>query len=89
MHWKKSLLVTDKFLRLFLNTLPADDKHYQHNTDILAQPIQMLLSQKQKSSSQFPFAFLKSIVNYKHMPKKMTLIADVFPEILAPKNMVR
>ena len=49
----------------------------------------MYLSQKQKPISQFFFGFLKSILNFKHLPKKMTLIADVFPEIQAPKNMVR
>ena len=70
---KKSLLVTDKFVGLFVNTLPADDKHYLLNRENLAQPIHMQLSQKQKSFSQFPFAFLKSILNYKHLPKKMML----------------
>ena len=70
---KKSLLVTDKFVGLFVNTLPADDKHYLLDRDNLAQPIHMQLSQKQKSFSQFPFAFLKSILNYKHLRKKMTL----------------
>ena len=70
---KKSLLVTDKFVGLFVNTLPADDKHYLLNRENLAQPIHMQLSQKQKSFSQFPFAFLKSILNYKHLRKKMTL----------------
>ena len=70
---KKSLLVTDKFVGLFVNTLPADDKHYLLNRENLAQPIHMQLSQKQKSFSQFPFAFLKSILNYKQLPKKMTL----------------
>ena len=54
----------------------------------LAQPIKMQLSQKQKTFSQFPFAFLKSILNYKHFPKKMILRADVFPEIPSPKNIV-
>ena len=70
---KKSLLVTDKFVGLFVNTLPADDKHYLLNRENLAQPIHMQLSQKQKSFSQFPFAFLKSILNYKHLRKKMML----------------
>ena len=88
MHWKKSLLVIDKFLRVFVNTLPADEKYYLLNRDNLAQPIKMQLSQKQKTFSQFPFAFLKSILNYKHFPKKMTLRADVFPEIPTPKNML-
>ena len=87
MHWKKCLLVIDKFLRLFVNTLPPDEKFYLLNRDNLAQPIQMQLSQKQETFSEFSFAFLKSILNYKHFPKKMTLGADVFPEITPPKNM--
>ena len=78
-----------KILSLFVNTLTADDKHYLLNRDNLAQPIQMEVSQKQKPFAQFFFAFLKSIFNFKHLPKKMTLIADVFPEIPAPKNMIR
>ena len=88
MHWKKLDLVIDKFLRIFVNILPADEKHYLVNRDNLAQPIKMQLSQKQKTFSQFPFAFLKSILNYKHFPKNMTLRADLFPEIPTPKNMV-
>ena len=81
-------MVVGEFLRLFGNTLPADEKYYLLNRDNLAQPIQMQLSQKQKISSQFPFAFLKSIINYKHFPKKVTIRADVFPEIPSPKNML-
>ena len=30
----------------------------------------MQLSQKQKNFSEFFFAFLKSILNFKHLPKK-------------------
>ena len=70
MYWKKSLLVIEKFLRLFVNTLPADEKHYLLNRDNLTQPIQIQLSQKQKTFSQFFFAFLKSILNFKHLPKE-------------------
>ena len=73
---------------MFINTLPADEKYYLLNRDNLAQPIHMQLSQKQKIFSQFPFGFLKSILNYKHFAKKMTLRPDVFPEIPSPKNMV-
>ena len=88
MHWTNSLLVIDKFLRPFVNTLPADEKYYLLHRDNLAQPIQMQLCQKQKTISQFRIAFLKSMLNYKHFPKKMTLRPDVFPEIPSPKNMV-
>ena len=70
MRWKRSLLVIHKILRLFVNTFSADDKHYLLNRDNLAQRIPMQLSQKQKTSSQFSFAILKSILKFKHLPKK-------------------
>ena len=59
-----------KLVRLFLNTLTADDKHYLLNRDNLTQPIQMQVSQKQKNFSQIFFAFSKYILNFKHFPKK-------------------
>ena len=55
---------------MFVNTLTGDDKHYLLNRDNLTQPIQMQLYQKQKTFSEFFFAFLKSILNFKHLPKK-------------------
>ena len=67
---EKSLLVIHKILKMFINTLTVNDKHYVLNRDNLARPIQMQLSQKQKTFSQFFFAFLKSILNFKHLPKK-------------------
>ena len=39
--WKKSLLVRWKILRMFVNTLTADDKCFLLNRDNLRQPIQM------------------------------------------------
>ena len=59
-----------KILRLFVNTLAVNDKHYLLNRDNLTQPIQIQLSQKQKIFSEFFFAFLKSILNFKHLPRK-------------------
>ena len=56
---EKSLLVIHKILRLLVNTFTADDKHYLLNRENLAQRIQMQISQKQKSFSEFSFAFLK------------------------------
>ena len=88
MHWKKSLLVLHKILRPFVNKLTVNDKHYLLNRDNLAQPIQIQLSRKEKNFSEFFFAFSKSILNFKHLPENMTLIADSFPEIPAPENMV-
>ena len=83
LSWKKSLLVICKFLRLFLNTLTADDKYSLGNRDILREPIQILLSKKQKGFSQFFFFFffivLKFRLNFEHFPKKTTHIAGNFP----------
>ena len=60
----------NRILRLFVNTLTVDEKHNLLNRDNLTQPIQIQLSQKQKTFSEFFFAFLKSILNFKHLPKK-------------------
>ena len=62
-----------KILRIFVNTLTADDKHYLLNRDNLAQLIQMQLSKKQKTFPEFFFfflSFLKYILTFKHSPKK-------------------
>ena len=59
-----------KILRLFVNTLTVDEKHYLLNRDNLTQPIQMQLPEKQKNLSQLFFEFLKSILNFKHLPTK-------------------
>ena len=80
MHWKKSLLVTHKILRLFVKRLRVDEKHYLLNRDNLPEPIQIQLSKKEKTFPEIIFAFFKSILYFEHLPKKMTLIAYVFPE---------
>ena len=54
---EKSVLVIHKILRLFVNRLTVDDKHYLFNRDNLAQSIHMQLFQKQKTFSQLFFAF--------------------------------
>ena len=59
-----------KILRLFVNTLTVNDKHYHLNRDNLTQAIQISLPQKQKTFSEFFLAFLKSRLNFKHLPKK-------------------
>ena len=43
---KKYLLVIDKILSVFVNTLTADDKYSPLNRDNLTQQIQTILSQK-------------------------------------------
>ena len=57
-------------LRLFVNKLTPDDKYSLVNRDKVKQPIQILLSEKQKSFSQFFSSFLKSTLNFQHFRKK-------------------
>ena len=70
LSWKKSLLLTCQILGLLVNTLAADEKYPFPNTDNLTTPIQMQLSKKQKSFSQFFASFLKSRLNFKYFEKK-------------------
>ena len=51
------------------NTLAVVEKHFLLTRDNLMQTIQIKLTQN-KTFSQFFFAFLKSILNFKHLPKK-------------------
>ena len=83
------MLVLYKISGLFLNTLSDDDKYCLLYRDKLTQPIQILLSQKQKIFSEFFSAFLKSTLNFEHFQKKMTLIADVIPKLPSPKKVIR
>ena len=80
-----------KILRLFVNTLTVDDKHYLLNRENLTEPIQMQLSKKQKNFSEISFAFLNSLLNFKYWPKKhdphsLCISGNTGP---VPKNMVR
>ena len=86
LSWKKSLLLTCKILGLLVNTLAADEKYPVLNTDNLTIPIQIQLSQKQKSFSQFLATCLKSSLNFEYLEKKMTLIDFVFSKLQTRKT---
>ena len=83
------MLVLCKISGLFLNTLTDDDKNSLLYGDNLTPPIQILLSQKQKTFSEFGSAFLKFTLNFEHFQKKINLIADVFPKLPSPKIVIR
>ena len=77
-----------KISGVFLNTLTDDDKYSLLYNDNLLQPIQILLSQKQKTFSQFFSPFLKSTLNFEHFQKKINLIADIFPKLPSTKIVI-
>ena len=59
-----------KFLRLLVKTLTDDEKYSLLYRENLTQPIQILLSQKRKTFSQFFSAFLKYTLNFENFQKK-------------------
>ena len=59
LSWNRSLLVIFKMLKLFVNTLTADDKYYLLNKDNLTEPIEMKLSKKKKNSFSIFSTFFK------------------------------
>ena len=67
---KKFMLVICKISRLFPKTLSPDGKYSLLNRDNLTQPIQMQVSRKQKTFSEFFSAFLKSSLNFEYFLKK-------------------
>ena len=64
------MLVLWKILRVFVNTLTDGEKYSLLYRDNLTEPIKTLLSQKQKTFSQFFCAFLKSKLNFAHYERK-------------------
>ena len=64
------MLVLCKILRLFVKTLTDDDKYSLPYRDNLTQPIQILLSEKQKTFSEFFCPFLKSTLNFAQFETK-------------------
>ena len=79
-----SVLVRRKALYLVVNTLTADDKYSLLNRDNLTQPIQTILSPKQKVFSQFFLAFWKCALNFEHFQKKDDPHSRFISEITHP-----
>ena len=67
---EKVSFMIHKILSVFVNTLTVDEKRYLLSRDNFTQKIQIQLSQKQKTFLEFFFAFLKSILHFKHLTKK-------------------
>ena len=64
------MLVLCKFLRRLVKTLTDDERYSLLYRENLTQPIQILLSQKRKTFSQFFSPFLKCTLNFAHFQKK-------------------
>ena len=67
--------------RLFVNKLIPDEKYSLLNRDKGKEPIQILLSEKQKTFSEFFSSFLKSTLNFQHFRKKDDIHSRYISEI--------
>ena len=81
--------MTSKILKLFVNTVTANDKNSLINRDNLTKRIEIHYSQKQRHVSQLFSAFLNFTSNFQHFQQKMTLIGYVFPKLRTLKDVVR
>ena len=72
---KKSALVWSEILRLFVNTLTADNKYSLYNVHNFAQQVQTPLSQKQKTFCGFLLHFWNVHEIQNILKKKMSILA--------------
>ena len=68
--WKMSPLVLGEILGVFVNTFTAHEKYRVQDCENLQLPIQMILSEKRKTFSEFFVPFPESTSNFKHFEKK-------------------
>ena len=76
-------------MELLVNTLAADEKYPVPNRDNLMRGIQIQLSQKQKSFSEFIVEFLKFRLNFEDFEKKDDSHSFCVSEITDCENVVR
>ena len=86
LSWKKTALLWSKILRLFANTLTADDKYCCRNMENFLQQLQTLLSRKPKTFSGFFIAFLKCAWNLEQFEKKDECPGGIISEIIVSES---
>ena len=89
LSWKESLLLTWQILRLLVTTLAAYKKFLVLHRDNLTIPIQMQLSQRQKTFSEFSGTFLKSRLNFEGFEAKDESHSFCVSQITDCENVVR
>ena len=80
------MFMLSKILRLFINTLTADDKYSLLNRDNLTQPIQIILCQKQTTFFHFFSSSLKCAIHFEHFQKQDDPHSRYISEITASKK---
>ena len=76
-------------LGLSVNTLTSDGNCPIQGCESLQLPIQMQLSEKQSTFSEFFFPFLESTSYFKNFETNMIVTANAFPKLRTLKILVR
>ena len=71
-----------------VNTLTGNCEYSCSKRENLPLPIQMQLSQKPDNCYRIFIAFLESRLNFEHIEKKESFIAQLFLKLLTPKNVL-
>ena len=71
---------------LLANTLAADEKYPVLNRDNLTVPIEMKLSQRQKTFCGFLAVFLKSSINFQYFATNHDLIDFLISKLGTPRT---
>ena len=83
---KKSDLFWSYILRLFTDTLTADDMYSCRNMQNFLQQLQTLLSEKRKTFSGFLIEFLKCAWNLEHFGKKHDCPSLIISDIIVSER---
>ena len=83
------MLMLCQILGLFVNTLTDDGKYSLLYRGNLTQPIKILVSQKQKTFSEFFSEFLKSTLNFEHFQTKDHPHSRITSQITVAKKVSR
>ena len=89
LSWEKALLLIYNVLVHLGNTLAVYENYPILNRDNLTIPIQMQLSEKEKTFSEFLAAFLKANLNFKYFGEKYDPRRFCISEIRDSENVVR
>ena len=84
--WKKTALLWSLILRVFANTLTADDNSLWRNMQNFLKQLETLLSEKRKTFSGFFIPFLKCAWNFKHFEKKNEGPSLIISEIIVSER---
>ena len=86
LSWKKTALLWSKILRLFADTLTADNKYSCRNMQNFLQQLEPPISEKRKIFSGFFIACQKCAWNLEHFEKKDECPSLIISEIIVSER---